>query len=399
MKISFIPLCLLLIFLVSCEKYEHEEILKFYGDAYEDIGYSIAKGDNCYLIAGQYTRIKRQDNYIRASLKKLALIETGLNGNEIRIDTAISNVTSYGSKVTMIGNGASVVAGAVVVNSRQQLYIVRFAPGGEGYSDKIFDLPGNVYAKDIIKTPDGYLVLATTDQERGSSDDTGNQKGKKDILLVSLNDNLEIIRAITYGFTGNDEGVAIKADRVGGYVVVGTTDRFVDRTGTDVFILSVNDDISNVSAKSGRFIEMENDQSAADFEVTEEGYLIAGNTKVGGLQKGFTWKIDGTIWGPEEHNIIELPGSENESFSINALCRYKTNSFLMAGQYGSTTSGSMLIFATNMHGTPVEGRLRIAGGTGNQVAYDVISDGDDIIAVGKNSYENNSMITMLKFRF
>ena len=42
----------------------------------------------------------------------------------------------------------------------------------------------------------------------------------------------------------------------------------------------------------------------------------------------------------------------------------------------------------------------IGSGTGIQVAYDVIWDDDDkIIAVGKNSYENNSMISLLKFNF
>jgi hypothetical protein len=118
----------------------------------------------------------------------------------------------------------------------------------------------------------------------------------------------------------------------------------------------------------------------------------------GNSRTGYIWQISDNFYGPLTEHPVTLNESNTESFSINAICRYKTNSFLMAGQYGSATSGSMLIFTADQNGY-FTGNLKIAGGTGNQVAYDVISDGDDIVAVGKNSYESNSMITLLKFRF
>jgi hypothetical protein len=59
----------------------------------------------------------------------------------------------------------------------------------------------------------------------------------------------------------------------------------------------------------------------------------------------------------------------------------------------------MLVFAMDANGNFIEGMKKIPEGTGVQVAYDVLSDGEDIVAVGKNTYENNSMITLLKFRF
>ncbi|HEX2967620.1 MAG TPA: hypothetical protein VHO46_00855 [Bacteroidales bacterium] len=400
MKRSFFCLFLLSV-LFSCEKDDTPEILKFYGDAYDDIGYSIASTGKGYLIAGQYTKILRTpEKGITGSYRKLALIETGSEGMEIRKDTTSSKLTSCGTKVITLDDGSSIVAGYIMNpgSSAQDIYVVKFAANGEGFTEKVYTLAGNQYANDIIKTPEGYLILGATDVERGSSDDTGNASGKKDILLLSINNNLDIIRYIPYGFTGNDEGVAIKADRSGGYVVVGTTDRYQSATGTDVFILSVNEDISNVSARSGRFIELANNQTAADFEVTTDGYFIAGNTDSEGSSKGYAWKITGTIWGSVEHHAIKFNDTE-EAFTINSISPYKSNSFLMAGQYGSTTSGSMIIFATDMLGYPDEGKRRISGGTGNQVAYDVVADGDDIVAVGKNTYENNSMITLLKFRF
>jgi hypothetical protein len=42
----------------------------------------------------------------------------------------------------------------------------------------------------------------------------------------------------------------------------------------------------------------------------------------------------------------------------------------------------------------------ITGSSGIQAAYDVVSDINGyIITVGENSYESNSMISLLKFRF
>jgi hypothetical protein len=388
----FIPV--LFLFLISCEKTSDNEILRFYGDAYENIGYSLAKSTNGYLIAGQYTRIKRAGDVITGSLKKMAIFETDLNGNQLRIDTVALQLPSCGNKVKSLSDGSAVVAGyAIDPVSQQDIFIVKFATGGEGRTEKVIKIGGNQTANDIIKTNEGFLVLGTTDAERGASGDQGNVKGKKDLFFLRLTENLDIIDSVKCGFTGNDEGLAMRAVG-GGYVVVGTTDRYSATTGTDVFLLSVNADVSTTNF---RFIQETGNQTAADFEIVSDGYLIAGNTvSSSGDSKGHAWKITGDILGTVSGHEITI-GSE--PFSISSLCTYKTNSFLMAGQYGPVSSGSLLIFATDMFGYPVEGRTKIAGGTGNQAVSDVLSDGEDIIAVGRNSYENNSMITLLKFRF
>ena len=49
---------LMLILLSSCEKNKdvNENLLKFYGDALEDIGYSVAKAGDGFVIAGHGSR-------------------------------------------------------------------------------------------------------------------------------------------------------------------------------------------------------------------------------------------------------------------------------------------------------------------------------------------------------
>lgn len=395
-KKIIIPFLALLLF--SCEKISDTEILKFYGDAYEDIGYSVARSETGYLIASQYTSIVRNGKEITGSRKKMALITTDLNGIEVRKDTLGGKYIASGAKVISMDDGSSVIAGYIVdpVTSKD-VYVVKVAPNGEGYTKKTYRLAGNQYANDIIKIASGYVILGTTDVARGSGD-TGNTQGKKDIFMILTNEALDTLRTYKTGFLGDDEGVSLKQASDGSYIVVGTTDRsYQGQAGKNIFVLNVRADLA--PGIPNNILGGINNEYAADFEVIKDGLLIVGTVEgAGNSRNGYVWKTAGITGNVTEEHQIQLDPSTSESFSINAICRYKTNSFLMAGQYGSASSGSMLIFTTDQNGY-FTGNTKIAGGTGNQVAYDVISDGDDIVAVGKNSYESNSMITLLKFRF
>ena len=86
MTIKYITGLLLIIILSSCEKAvdNGDVIIKYYGDAYEDIGYSVVKADKGYVITGQLTEISRNPgNYITGSEKKFGVIKTGSDGNTV----------------------------------------------------------------------------------------------------------------------------------------------------------------------------------------------------------------------------------------------------------------------------------------------------------------------------
>ena len=84
---KYLILALLIIF-SSCQKSidPNDVVLKFYGDVYEDIGYSVAQTDNGYVIAGQLTIVNRNgkvidDNSVDST--KMGIIKTGKDGNVI----------------------------------------------------------------------------------------------------------------------------------------------------------------------------------------------------------------------------------------------------------------------------------------------------------------------------
>ncbi len=401
-------------FLISCEKNRDysDGILKFYGDAYEDIGYSVTETDAGYYITGQFTQIFRTatelGNYIDSSSKKMVVIKTDPDGIQEWKAVLGGNLTACGTKVIALDDGTAVAAGYVNNPSTlKDIYVVKLDAAGNIVMEKIFSSPGNQYSTDIIKTGEGFLILGTTDVKREpSTEATGNAAGKKDILLLNLDNNFIPLVAIpAQGFIGNDEGAAIKQDINGGYIVVGTTDRS-DRqpslqAGNNIMLFRLNSDGSTTQPRIAGGI---NNESASDFEVLSDGYLIVGTTGTEGTdQRGYVWKMPLNIYSdPEfEHEIdIDGPATSGSLFSLNALCRYKTNSFLVAGQSGTGLSSRMLIFSMDAYGYLMEGHKKITGGTGTQSANDVISDAEgNITVIGSNSYENNSMISLLKFRF
>jgi len=410
MKIKYLILFMAAV-LLSCERNSDTKdiLLKFYGDAYEDIGYSVSETDNGYVITGQITRLTRDGNYILSDTNKVAVIRTDYEGNSIGEPQIFGGkLPGSGTKVLTLEDETIVAVGYVVdtVTNKKDIYAVKLNPGGD-YDQLIYKRTGNQYATDVIQTQDGFLILGTTDIKREPSTEvTGNAAGKKDIFLLRVNNNLDTLAPIpAVGFIGNDEGVAIKHDLGGGYIVAGTTDRSdrpaSEQSGNNVFLLRVNSDGSTTQP---RIVGGTLNETASDFEVLSDGYLIAGTIGDEGSadQRGYIWKMPRDIYNEPDfmHEIVIEQFSASALFSINAMCKYKTSSFLLAGQHGTGLSSRMLIFSVDAFGELVEGRIKIVGGTGTQEAFDVISDdSDNIIAVGSNSYENNSMISFLKFRF
>ena len=408
---------LMLILLSSCEKNKdvNENLLKFYGDALEDIGYSIAAAKTGFVIAGQLTDVSRPEpNYIeiRSSQRKMGLIRTGDDGNVIWQKSFGGRLPAVGTKAVELDDGSIVCVGHVIdtVTLLKDIFIVKTDGGGSVILQKIYKTAGDVanqYATDIIKTSDGFLILGVSDAFRAPDiESAGNEAGKKDIYLMRINNSLELIDdPRSFGFPGNDEGIAIKQDINSGYIIVGTTDRSdkpaSEQDGNNILLLRVNSQGKDIEH---RIIGKTGNEYAADIEVLSDGYLVAGTWgNEGPEQRGYVWRMSANIFAPplkEDKIEIKSSASTAVSFRINAVSRYKSNSFVMAGQSGSGSSARMLIFLTDNEGNLITGKSVITGGTGSQTVNDVISDeGGNIYAVGKNSYESNSMISLLKFRF
>jgi len=160
---------------------------------------------------------------------------------------------------------------------------------------------------------------------------------------------------------------------------------FKIKTTTDVISKRVFGDVS--------------DEYAADIEVVPDGYMVSGTIgKETDIQEAFVRFVPGNIQSAIDPSVpFRIDGA---STSITSMFRTADGNYILAGQTGSGSAADMLIFETDKRGAPVEGKKLVTGSTGAQVAYDVVSGEDGfIVAVGKNSYEYNSLISLLKFRF
>ncbi len=337
----------------------------------------------------------------------MGIIKTDIYGNIVRQKSfGIGLTIAVGSKILPLDDGSVVCIGYAVdtITKQKDIFVVKTDANTESLIQKIYKSNGNQSATDIVKTEEGFLILGTTDVEgEPGTNSTGNISGNKDILLLRIGNNLETISSEQYGYPGNDEGSALKPDLNQGYIIAGTTDRSepIPRLDKNIFLLRIN---AQGSVTKQIIFGGTKDEYAADLEVLSDRIIVAGTSGTeGSNQSGYIWGFSsGISFTPLFDRQLDIePGTPvKSSFTINAMCRYKTNSFVLAGQTGTGSSSRMVIFLTDTEGSFLEGRKKTTSGTGIHVAYDVITDEkDNIIVVGKNSYSNNSMISLMKFRF
>ena len=400
-KFSFL---IIPIFLSACEKTgDSGEILKFYGDAKEDIGYSVAIASDGYYIGGQLSEITRNGVQIVSYSKKPSIIKTGFDGNTVWKKYFGGRLEGSFSKVIVLSDGSIAAAGQVTdtLTQKTDIFVAKINSDGTGAAEKTIPVPENQTCEDILQTSDdkGFLILGTTDAERPvTSDSTGNRAGKKDILIMRINNSLNLIDTPKpIGFPDNDEGVAIKPDIGSGSIIAGTTERYLNKGHKNDFFLCKIDSVGNLTKSV--IIGGTDDEYAADLEVIYDGYLIAGTIGTESeTQSVLITKIPRDIYADP---LFSKNIKKTTSWSVKSLCRYKTSSFVLAGKEGTSSQARMLIFVVDADGNPVEGKERTSGSTGVQTAAnDVITDNENnIIVVGTNTFESNTMITLLKFGF
>ncbi len=390
------------VWLAACERSDETgQILKFYGDAREDIGYSITAAGDGYFIGGQLTQVKRSpETGITGSSKKIGIIKTGLDGNVIWQNYFGGKFQGSGSKIIALDDGSAVCAGQVTdtMTSKTDIFVVKVGSDGSTLSQKIFAMPGNQTSTDILKTTGGYFLLGTTDEQRAPvTDSSGNKAGKKDILLMKLLENLDQDPSVTIspkGFPNDDYGAAIKKDLNGDYIIAGTTSFSTGdkpgQAGNNLWIIKVD--------SLGREIESAilggaQDEVAADMEIVSNGYLLAGTIGSGTGQSVYVMKVrSDTI----DRAPVFTRTLGTGSWSVKAISRYRTSSFVLAGQAGT----KMLLFVVDQDGNIMPDKQLVTGSYGSQAANDVIYDTEGyVVAVGRSLYETNSMICFLKLKF
>jgi len=389
----------------GCQKETGESyILKFYGDVFEDIGYSVAITSDGYIIAGQFEDIKRENGVISdgSADRNMAVIKTDWQGNVKWKRSLGGKNEDYGSGIYQLADGSILCVGtftdtSVVHDYKKEVFLVKLSPAGEILWKKTYGEKGNQTGKDIIETSFGFLIIGTTDIENVPvTQSSGNPEGNTDIFIIKTDNNGQLLDTIRRGFPGNESASVIKRDASGNYLILGTTELpSAPLKKHDLLFITLN---SAGNVIKPRILGSNDDEYSSDLEVVDNGYLVSATIGSStGNQQGYILKLGTDIYSdPVFENKFQVDGL---STSIKAMCPYGTDNYAIAGSVGSGLTSKMLVIEMDGSGNLVEGNKIIMGSTGEQIVNDVVS-GDDgyLIAVGKNKYDLNSMISFLKFK-
>jgi len=406
MKRISLYIFLAMLLVTACSKDSAESyILKLYGDVFEDIGNSVEIASDGYIITGQIENVRRDNNVIinGSADKNMAVIKTDWQGNVKWNKSLGGKNEDNGSRIYQLTDGSMFCIGTYtdtssVTDYKTEVFLVKLSQNGEILWQKTYGKDGNQTGRDIIEASFGFLIVGTTDKENVPvTSSSGNPEGNKDIFIIKINSNGDLIDTLRRGFPGNDIASAIKQDGSGNYIILGTTEMPSNPSKKhDLFFIKLNSQGFVIQSK---IIGSDEDEYSSDLEVVDNGYLVSATIGAAGSdQQGYIVKLNTDIQTvPVFEKKIQV---DDMSTSFNAICAYGQDNFAIAGGVGSGLASKMLIVEMDGSGNLVESSKMIRGSNGEQVVNDVVS-GDDgyIIAVGKNKYDLNSMISFLKFKF
>ncbi|MFO7575961.1 MAG: hypothetical protein R6W67_12470 [Bacteroidales bacterium] len=389
----------------SCEREDNNlALLRLYGDAFEDVAFSIAAAESDIIISGLRTVIIRRDgNYIESSVKNMGIVRAGEDGMQKWEITPGSDRPDMAKKSIVLSSGDVLTVGYTtrgqIAEPHTDIYTVRTNAGGTVLWESVIGGIGNQVAYDVVVKPGGgFIIAGVTDAYRAESGSfPENIAGMQDFFFLEMNESGDSLSSYAFGYGGNDICKAIKRDIGGGYIMYGTTDNSSE-PGLDknsILLIRLNEDGSN---RGAAIIGSQNDEYAADIEILPNGYLIAYNIgeDTENNQIGLI-RLSANIQEPpavkKEFNINGL------SSKVNSICKGAGGIYYLGGRVGTATSSDMLIAKVDSDAELIAAPF-ISGGAGSQEIFDLISGSRGfILAAGKTGYENNTMMCLLRIKY
>ena len=406
MRNLLLILTLFCISVIACEKYPEKgsagnPLLKFYGDAFIDIGNSICETADGYLLCGKLTILERSETgggtFIESSDEDFGLVKAGFNGNQLwSVNTGGVN-PDIGRKVLPLSDGSFICVGSTTVGSgttHRDILIAGISSTGSITWEKHYGGAGNQEGYDIVENNNGgFFITGSTNVDNPGND---NYLGHIDMLFMEINAQGDSIKIGTYGYAGDEYGIRIAKDHDNSYVVLGTTNFSDPGQGQRNMILVRINDAFGVDDNE-TFGGMD-DEVASDIELLPDGYLVSGTVFLSEeSQQGFLLRLSGHNLAGQIPLVSKRVTYEGGSVVFNSITSLPDDGFLLAGSTGSGSSADMLFKFFDINGNEYMDTF-VSGGTGFQSASDAIVDaGGKIVAVGNNLVLNNSMITLLKF--
>lgn len=386
-KNILLSLCAILLLLIGCDKddissFQSKSFIKFFGSSGVDLaGNVLPLPDGSYAVIGTIaTSNAGTDIYYFHTDDKGNLMETPKNFGGPLNDIGYDMVLESDGNILLLGSIQDTLLDGSI---NRDAYLIKVSPDGEMISSETIGSDLDEEGLDLIALSGGGYAIGGY-QIRDNS---------KDFWIVLLLSDYTVQHNRTEGWPTTDEEItSINETSNGGFMCIGnkssasgvditsvTFDHNGRITGEHTETKDGNDNEGNTINVNSQFINISTTQNSTS---NTSGILLS------------EVSFDGSVITFTTINQIDNPDG---SITGNAICALSDGNYSIIGTIEITGNEDIYLTKVDANGNELWSEYKSFGKTGSQrgVAIQEANDGGFII-LGTNSFDNNSMITLLK---
>ncbi len=370
-----------LILMVGCSKEEvsdlqSEYFIKFYGSYLEDLGYDIEDTrDGNQVITGALER--------EGIGKDIALIKVDAFGNEAEWSPKYygGNADDIGFCIKALTDGY-LISGTITnpAGDKDAVLIRTDLQGNRVGEQYVYSGPGDDYAVDIENRLEGGYFIVGYSVNTTTSD--------KSFFVIGLDEDFGNAKITTTQSKG-EEFIKIFNTGEGEYTAIGNQYSVNSTDDSQFFLVKLNEtgNIFDLAFTGSPTIkEVAHDAIAAnDSTIFLLGSAIEQGSSVSRIviQKVVNFREEWT-------RFI----SGNASLSGKAIKLKPNGEIIIAADKIMNDDKNTLIYFLDNSGNVIDSREY--GNSGDQEVEDILYNGQNLLILGKNAYQENSMISLIK---
>lgn len=275
-----------------------------FGGAKEDIAEALVQTrDGGFLIAGY------SESFGTDTDMDVYLIRTDVDGNILWSQIYDEGYIERAYDVIETEEGDFLVVGSMnQLGTQPNVYVLKISAAGKQIWSKTYGHPDTAsQANEIARASDGgYIVVGHTQ---------GTNNRKKDILLMKIDDNGELLWEKEYGGLKDDEGRAI-VNYKNGFVFVGFSDNEAPNSfDKDIVVYRVDSNGDSIWYYRDGTTQRE---EANDVIITQDGNIVVAGT-VNDSSEPYIFKLDGETKEAKWKSIVPVGPRGDEAVAIVEL--------------------------------------------------------------------------------
>ena len=374
--------------LISCNKEpiigenQKTKFVKFFGSSGYDEGNDVIQTQTGnYVFVGTSTTVDKR--------KDIIVAKTDAYGNTLWTKYFGGVNNDYGNSIILLPNNEYAILGTQTTDSlTTNIVFLKLSSAGKVQLNKIFEFQNNQEGNSLVLSDANQLILAGTTTQSYLQ----NAEGSKDVFCVKYNyANDSVIWKYQYGSNGDDDCSNIKAIGDGSYIIIGTSNSYLESTNKMfVFQLYGNGGSDDVFTYGDRFHQTIGNKVC----VLENGFLFVGTAiNPDGDKQVYLVKTGSDIGTVIIDTTYGKKGVDEGKDILNI-----DNSIYLLSTTTQVSNTDIEIKHLDMFGVSQDtSSVMSFGGTTNESASSFIETNDGgFVIIGTTNFENNSMINLLK---